>query len=135
MRKKNIIRGLYSLIKEYFSKCFICNMGSESGSLHSTCKEKQHLSLSSSTEPLTPQKEGQRETLFSICTPSWSQGCAFGWKEALVVCLLHPLACLSSCPLALNCLCLLLLRIQATARSKWRVCALGIGPICFRSLS
>lgn len=104
MGNKNINQGLYSLIKECFPKCFlICNIGSESGSLHSEreksntcCKEKQHLSLSSSTESLTPQKvEGQRETLLSFCTPSWSQGCAFGWKEALIMCLLHPLTCCS----------------------------------------
>lgn len=76
MGKENINQGLYSLIKECFSKCFICSMGSESGSLHSDCKEKQHLSLSSSAESLTPQKvEGQRDTLLaiqilSICTPA-----------------------------------------------------------------
>lgn len=91
MGKKNINQGLYSLIKECFPKCFfICNMGSESESPFRK-REKQHLSLSSSTASLTPQKvEGQRETLLSICTPSWSQGCAFGWKEALIMCLLHP---------------------------------------------
>lgn len=95
MGKKNTNWELYSLIKKCFSKCFICNVGSESGSLLSDCKDKQH--LSSSTESLTPQKvEGQRETLLSVCTPSWSQGCTFGFD---LVCLLDPFTCLSSCPL------------------------------------
>lgn len=71
-------------------------MGSKSGSLHSDCQEKQHLSLSSSTESLTPQKEeGQRETLLSIYLyPQLVSGMCL-WLEGSLDCVpVTPLICL-----------------------------------------
>lgn len=110
--RKTIIRDCINQ-RMFFRALFYLQLGSESGSLHSDCKEKPHLSLSSSTESLTPQKvEGQRETLLSICTPSCVRDVPLaGRKPWSCACNTPLLAVLSSCLLTLNCQCLLQLRI------------------------
>ena len=84
-KKKNLSRIVFIVrTKNVFQSAFFPNMGSESGSLCSGCKEKQRLPLSSSTESLTPQwVEGQDETLVSICTCNWTQRISLSLERSL----------------------------------------------------
>lgn len=116
----------------WFSECFFFpSMGSESSSLHSGWKkEAMPDALSSCTESLTPQQvEGWDETLFSVCTCSWTVDKPFSRRKYWAR------VCNAALPvvrwLCTDCC----YELKQLRKEDGNVCTLGVRLVWFRGLS